>query len=173
VKVDAIVIGAGVIGAAIAFELCKRGYRTLNVDKLSAAGYGPTSNSCAIVRAHYSSREGVAMAYEGFFYWQNWERYLGVADESASAKYMQSGTILLKSRTGHHHKVLGHYRDLGVEFEEWDVAELRRRVPIVRPAASGSRGAHSDGQLPADRRASASESAWVPFWPRPCAAAAT
>ena len=127
---DAIIIGAGVIGAATAFELGKRGYRTLNLDKLPAAGYGPTSNSCAIVRAHYSSREGVAMAYEGFFYWQDWERYLGVSDEGGLARYMQSGTILLKSGTGHHEKVLTHYRDLGVEYEEWDNGELQRHIPI-------------------------------------------
>jgi len=54
-KVDAVIIGAGVIGTATAFELGKRGYKTLNIDKLPSAGYGPTSNSCAIVRAHYSS----------------------------------------------------------------------------------------------------------------------
>ena len=73
-RFDAIIIGAGVIGAATAYELCKRGYKTLNIDKLPASGYGPTSNSCAIVRAHYSSLEGVAMAYEGFAYWpsQSW-----------------------------------------------------------------------------------------------------
>ena len=53
-KADAIIIGAGVIGCNIAFELCKRGYKTINVDKLPAAGFGSTSNSCAIVRAHYS-----------------------------------------------------------------------------------------------------------------------
>ena len=75
-QVDAVIIGAGVIGTATAFELGKRGYRTLNVDKLPSAGYGPTSNSCAIVRAHYSSFDGVAMAYEGFFYWKNWAEYL-------------------------------------------------------------------------------------------------
>ncbi len=134
-EVDAVIIGAGVIGASIAFELSKRGYRTLNIDKLPASGYGPTSNSCAIVRAHYSSREGVAMAYEGFFYWQDWERYLEAPDESGAAKYMQSGTILLKSGTGHHEKVLAHYRDLGVEYEEWDNAELRRRIPIYDTSA--------------------------------------
>ena len=43
-KVDAVIIGAGVIGTATAFELCKRGYKTLNIDKLPSAGYGPTSN---------------------------------------------------------------------------------------------------------------------------------
>jgi len=134
-KADAVIIGAGVIGASIAFELAKRGYQTLNIDKLPASGYGPTSNSCAIVRAHYSSREGVAMAYEGFFYWQDWERYLESTDESGAAKYMQSGTILLKSGTGHHEKVLAHYRDLGVEYEEWDNEELTRRIPIYDTSA--------------------------------------
>ena len=37
-EVDAIIIGAGVIGASIAFELCKRGYRTLNIENLLAGG---------------------------------------------------------------------------------------------------------------------------------------
>jgi sarcosine oxidase subunit beta len=129
-QADAIIIGAGVIGAATAFELAKRGYKTLNIDKLPASGYGPTSNSCAIVRAHYSSREGVAMAYEGFFYWQDWENYLDHVDETGLSKYMQCGTVLLKSSTGHDVKVLEHYRDLGVEFEEWDTKTLKEKVPI-------------------------------------------
>src|ERR1700750_20042 len=106
---DAIIIGAGVIGASIAYELAKRGYKTLNIDKLPSAGYGPTSNSCSIVRAHYSSRDGVAMAYEGFFYWKDWENYLCTEDESGLAKYMNCGTLLLESAPGHHEKVLKHY----------------------------------------------------------------
>jgi sarcosine oxidase subunit beta len=129
-KVDAVIIGAGVIGAATAYELAKKGYRTLNIDKLPASGYGPTSASCAIVRAHYSSWDGVAMAYEGFFYWKDWEEYLGVVDDAGTAKYMNCGTILLESATGHHEKVLKHYRDIGVEFEEWDTATLKERMPI-------------------------------------------
>ena len=59
-RYDAIIIGAGVIGGATAFELAKKGWKTLNVDKLPASGYGSTSNSCAIVRAHYSTYDGVA-----------------------------------------------------------------------------------------------------------------
>ena len=63
---DAVIIGAGIIGAATAFELAKLGYRTLNVDKLPAAGYGPTSSSCAIIRVHYSTFDGIALAWEGY-----------------------------------------------------------------------------------------------------------
>ena len=127
---DAVIIGAGVIGAAIAFELCKRGYETLNIDKLPAAGYGPTSSSCSIVRAHYSSWDGVAMAHEGFSYWRDWPNYLEIdANEREIAKYMQCGTVLLKSKTGHHEKVLEHFRNLGVDHEEWDTDTLKNRIP--------------------------------------------
>ena len=35
---DAVIIGAGIIGAAIGYELSKRGRRTLNVDMLAGRG---------------------------------------------------------------------------------------------------------------------------------------
>jgi sarcosine oxidase subunit beta len=129
-RYDAVLIGTGIIGVSIAFELAKRGYATLSIDLLPAAGYGPTSNSCAIVRSHYSSREGVAMAFESYFYWNDWERHVGNADEAGLARFEASGMIVVKSATGQYKKSLRHYRDLGVAFEEWDAAELKRRCPI-------------------------------------------
>ena len=130
-QADAIIVGLGVIGSAIAFELSPRGLpHRLPVDKLPAAGYGPTSNSCSIVRAHYSTAEGVAMAWEDFAYWEDWDRYLGTVDDWAPARYMQCGTVLLEGATGHHATVRGLYRELGVAFEEWDNARLvREKVP--------------------------------------------
>ena len=44
---DAIIIGAGVIGSAIGFELSKKGYKTLNLDSNPTSGYGSTAASCA------------------------------------------------------------------------------------------------------------------------------
>ncbi len=128
---EAVIIGAGVIGAATAFELAKRGYRTLSIDKLPAAGYGPTSNSCSIVRAHYSSWDGVAMAYEGFSYWDDWPNYLEVQDDAGAAKYVKCGTLLLKSEHGHHEKVLPHYDTIGIPYEEWSREEVRERAPFL------------------------------------------
>ena len=80
-RFDAIIIGAGIIGASIGLELARKGWKTLNLDALPAAGYGSTSGSCAIIRTHYSTYDGCAMAYEGFFYWKDWERYLEAEDE--------------------------------------------------------------------------------------------
>jgi glycine/D-amino acid oxidase-like deaminating enzyme len=69
---DAIIIGAGVIGGAVAYELARRGHRTLSIDKGPGAGYGSTSASSAIIRFSYSTETGVAAAWDGMHYWKNW-----------------------------------------------------------------------------------------------------
>ncbi len=145
-RYDAIVVGAGIIGAAIAFELSKRGYRTLNVDKLPASGYGSTSNSCAIVRAHYSTYDGVAMAYEGFGYWKDWAGYLDADDERGHALYMQSGTVLFMLEGGHHEKVLPLFDQVGVPYEVWGNATMAERVPFFE------HGTHGEPTRPEDDR---------------------
>jgi sarcosine oxidase subunit beta len=130
-KYDAIIIGAGVIGAPIAFELAKIGYKTLSVDKLADAGEGSTAGSCAIVRAHYSTEDGVAMAYEGFKYWLDWENYLDhVDDEKGLAKYMNTGSILIKSQGHDWRKVQKHYDAVGVQYEEWTNEKVKEMVPV-------------------------------------------
>ena len=130
-KADAIIIGAGVIGSSVAFELAKRGYKTLNIDKLPTSGYGSTSNSCAIVRAHYSTWDGVAMAYEGFFYWDDWTNYLGVQDERGMIKYMKTGSIIFKLQgEDHSKKSLKYFEEIGVEHEIWDLDKLKERMSI-------------------------------------------
>lgn len=133
---DAIIIGSGIIGAATAFELGKLGYRTLSVDKLPAPGYGSTSNSCAIVRGSYSTWDGVAMAYEGFSYWKDWEHYIGVQDEAGLAVYVNCGTVQLKTRQGEHwRKVLRQYDAVGVRYEEWDMPTVLEQLPLLSPGS--------------------------------------
>ena len=128
---DAIIVGAGVIGSAVAFELAKRGYKTLNIDKLPTSGYGSTSNSCAIVRAHYSTWDGVAMAYEGFFYWDDWDNYIGVKDERGLIKYMKTGSIMFKLQgEDHSSKSLKFFKEIGVEHEIWDLEKMKEMIPI-------------------------------------------
>jgi sarcosine oxidase subunit beta len=88
-KSNAIIIGSGIIGCSIAFEQSKKDWKTLNVDKLTAAGLGSTSNSRTVVRVHYSTLEGTAIAYESYQYLNKWSNYLGVKDPNGLAKFIK------------------------------------------------------------------------------------
>jgi len=72
---DAVVIGAGVIGASTAFELAQTG-RVLFVDKLAGSDQGSTSASSAVVRLYYSTRDGVTTAWESKHHWTDWPGHL-------------------------------------------------------------------------------------------------
>jgi sarcosine oxidase subunit beta len=125
------IIGAGVIGCAIALQLCRRGYQTINIDKNAEVGTGSTSNSCAIVRFSYSTLEGVMLAYEGHYYWLNWPQFLGVTDERGPAKFIQCGHLVLRVKPDDRAQVLERYIQLGIPFEIWDNEMIRQRLPIL------------------------------------------
>ena len=141
-KYDALIIGAGIIGASIAFELAKKGYKTLNIDKLGVAGAGSTGNTCgvlriqtrracAIIRTHYSTLEGTAMAYESYLHWKTWPEYLGVEDERGYAVFHETGLVIL---CGRHHDMQMHidfHRELGIPIEEWDIDKLLEKFPFI------------------------------------------
>ena len=128
---DAVIIGAGVIGAACAFEMAKRGRSTLNVDRNPAAGYGSTSNSCAIIRVHYSTVDGTALAYEAYFAWKHWADYLGVEDERGLAKFLESGCLVMKTaHNGNMEKIAGNVASLDIPHEHWNEARILEALPI-------------------------------------------
>lgn len=95
-RFDAIIIGAGVIGNAIAFELAKQGWRTLSVDKGPDAGSGSTSASSAIIRTYYSVEASCALAYEGWHYWRNWADHVGLPEETPLIRYNETGCLVVK-----------------------------------------------------------------------------
>lgn len=125
-----VIIGAGIMGCALAFELGKAGYSVQVVDKAPNVAFGSTSSSSAIIRAHYTNRQSVMMAYEGFAYWENWSDYLGVEDELGHARFIQSGTILFRTEAYKFDRILELYRELGIPHEEWDVATLQAKMPF-------------------------------------------
>ncbi len=128
---DSVIIGAGVIGTATAFELAKRGLKTVSVDRNGGAGLGSTSGSCAIIRVHYSTLEGTAFAYEGYFYWRDWADYLEVEDPDGLADFRQTGCLVMKTeQNGHLEKHMRYCRELGCPYEEWDTARITDSLPV-------------------------------------------
>jgi len=129
---DAIIVGAGIIGCSVAFELAKKGKKTLNIDKLGSSGHGSTSNSCAIIRLHYSTPDGVAMAREGYYYWLEWPQYLGVEDPAGMARYVNTGCLVIKTALNKNLKnVMASLDDMGVEYEELDLEGIKQKLPLL------------------------------------------
>ena len=130
-KYDAIVIGTGIIGTCTGYELAKRGYKVLNVDKNPAAGFGSTSGSCAIIRLHYSTPDGVAMAREGYYYWLDWSKYLKTVDETGLVKYINTGCLVVKTEKNHYLKnVMASLDELCVQYEELSADEIKEVMPL-------------------------------------------
>jgi sarcosine oxidase subunit beta len=144
-RYDAIIIGAGIIGGCTALELAKRGWRTLNLDKLPAAGYGSTGASCAIIRTHYSTLDGAALAYEGYFYWKDWPGYIGVEDESGLAAFYDTGALVMKTEANNQLRTICANMDsLGIPYEHWDKARIQARLPYMDLGRFGPAKARED-----------------------------
>ena len=127
---DAIIIGTGVIGTAVAYELSKLGWKTLSLDRLSQIGQGSTAGSCAIIRMHYSTLDGTAMAWEGYHDWAEWQDYLGATHEEL-ARFVECGCLVMQTEAnGYLEKHMRFSRALGCPIEEWDADEVQRHLPI-------------------------------------------
>ena len=128
---DAVIIGAGVIGAATALELSRNGYKTLSIDKNPEAGYGSTSNSCAIIRVHYSTEHDTAFAYEGYHYWKNWQEYLGNKKSAGLSEFRKTGCLIMKTEgNGNLEKVIANAESLSIPHEHWNPKKIKSRLSI-------------------------------------------
>ena len=132
-----VVIGAGVCGASTALELARAGRRVLVVDRAAGPGLGSTSASSAIVRYSYSTEAGVALAWESRFRWESWAEHLGYDDPQGMAHLVRCGMAFLDSDQFPRARMVPLLRSAGVPVEEWDAAELVRRVPGIDPGRYG------------------------------------
>ncbi len=73
---DALIIGGGIMGCATAYELAQRGLRIALLEKKSI-GAGPSGQSSAIVRQHYSNELTARMAKYSLGIFQNFDQTIG------------------------------------------------------------------------------------------------
>ncbi|GAA1713114.1 FAD-binding oxidoreductase [Kribbella yunnanensis] len=130
-KADVIVVGAGVIGSAVAYELARRELDVVVVDKATGVGHGSTGASSAVVRFNYSTFDGVALAWESFHCWTKWAEHLGTPEGPGLASISTVGCLMLDvppMRLERTHALLN---SAGVRAEVWAPAVLRERVPGI------------------------------------------
>jgi glycine/D-amino acid oxidase-like deaminating enzyme len=126
---DAVVIGAGVIGSAVAFELGRSGRSVICVDKGPAPGAGSTSASSSIIRFSYSTLDSVVTAWEAAAMWKDWSTHLGIVDPAGMAQFISSGNLVLCTTGFDGRQVMALWDEVGIPYEYFDAAGLRARFP--------------------------------------------
>lgn len=130
---DVVVVGAGVIGAAVALELARTGRQVAVVDKAGAVGHGSTSASSAIIRFNYSTFAGVATAWEAQHLWTSWPDHLRLTGHRPFAAFHRTGAVLLDSPAVAPSEAAALFDRAGVRYERWDAPTLRARLPGIDP----------------------------------------
>jgi sarcosine oxidase subunit beta len=74
---DVVIIGAGVMGASIAYHLAARRAGRIVVLEKSGVAAGASGVSSGLVRMHYAFPPEVRLAVKSFEYFQNWSELLG------------------------------------------------------------------------------------------------
>ncbi|MCH7795228.1 MAG: FAD-binding oxidoreductase [Proteobacteria bacterium] len=129
---DAIVIGAGVVGASTAFHLAKLGgLKVCVVDRGPVCG-GGTAKSCAIVRSHYSVPSNTALtlrSLEMFGAFADW-----LEDPEADAGFVNSGYIIIAPEGDFAEKLRGNLAmqsDVGAETFVVSKEEALEHHPLL------------------------------------------
>jgi glycine/D-amino acid oxidase-like deaminating enzyme len=130
---DAIVIGAGVIGSAVAFELARAGRSVIVVDRLPGAGAGSTSASSSIIRYSYTTRDPILTSWEAAQMWFDWEGHLGCVDPDGMARFIECANLIFQTTGYDGTPILPWWDEFGIEYELLGPDELRRRFPLLDP----------------------------------------
>ena len=130
---DVIVIGAGVIGASVAFHLAALGAKSVLVLDRTQVGAGTTAQSSGILRTHYSVPENVELARRS---WQVFDRFAQVLDDDeASAGLVQCGYLIAApegDKLAPLRTSLAAQQAMGIPLQLLSADEATQRLPICR-----------------------------------------
>ncbi|QGZ66721.1 NAD(P)/FAD-dependent oxidoreductase [Paraburkholderia acidisoli] len=132
-KYDVVVIGAGVIGSSVAFQLAKLGAKNVLVLDRGTIGAGTTSQSSGILRTHYSVKENVELALKSWDVFNDFPAYLG--DEEASCGLVKCGYMIVASEGDKLEPLrasLEQQKAQGVPLELLDAKAAHELLPIAR-----------------------------------------
>ena len=88
---DSVVIGGGVMGCSIAYQLAKRGFGKIILCERDGIASGSTGGSSALIRMHYSNKSTIQMAWRSLLAFEEFEEY----SEGGQAGFMQTGYLVL------------------------------------------------------------------------------
>jgi sarcosine oxidase, subunit beta len=125
---DAIVIGAGVMGASIAFHLAERGLKTAILERKVTAS-GATGHSSGLIRMHYDLAAESELTFKSYeLYFSNWKERVG-----GECGFQQTGFLQI-ARREHEDKLRGNVANqqrIGINTSVITVEEVRKLFPAL------------------------------------------
>jgi sarcosine oxidase subunit beta len=124
-RYDVVIVGAGIMGCSTAYQLAQRGLKVALLDKKSI-GEGPTGESSAIIRQHYSNELTARMALHSLGVFQDFEEQVG-----EPCGFHRTGFVVLveaKDRAGLEANV-ALQRGVGIRTELLSPEALREALP--------------------------------------------
>lgn len=123
---DAIVIGAGVMGASIAFHLAERGLKTAILERKVSAS-GATGHSSGLVRMHYDLAAESELTFKSYqLYFSNWKERVG-----GECGFQQTGFLQIAKRE-HEDKLRGNVANqqkIGINTSVISADEVKKLFP--------------------------------------------
>ncbi len=129
-QASVIVVGAGVIGCSVAFQLARMGQRNVVVlEREPLPGAGSTSRANGGIRAQFTTEANVRMSLLSMEILDALEEEIG-----QPPAYRKAGYLFLTdspAKLAAMERAAEFQRGFGVDVEVLDAAEVRRRVPWV------------------------------------------
>jgi len=130
---EVVIVGAGIVGLSIAWQLHRRGQRGIVVLEQGAGiGEGSTGASSAVCRYRYSLEEMIRLAKAGIEEYQRWPSFTGLS--SPRARFHNDGVLWLTGDDPHwadreHARMTA----LGVRTSVLDNDALTEAYPAINP----------------------------------------
>ena len=127
---EVVVVGGGIIGSSIAYQLARRGVSVAVLDKGVGPAEGSTGASSSICRCRYTHPEVVRLAFHGREAYGNWADYTGL--EGTRSGLERTGVLWIMGETkGKVSADVAKLRGQGVEAEMLTADGLTEMFPSV------------------------------------------
>ena len=123
---DFVILGAGVMGASIAFHLAKQKAGKIVVIDKGHVGQGGSGRSSALIRMHYSYPPEVQLALVSLYMFENWRDIVGKEGDFRKTGFVR---IVHPGETERLKQNVEMQRKLGVNVKLMDRVELRELEP--------------------------------------------
>ena len=125
---DAVIVGGGVMGCSILYNLAVQGMTDTVLLEKNVLAAGSTGRSQAILRMHYSNEVTARMAWESLKLFKDFEEIIG-----SPSGYVRTGWFLI---VGHEHRSaleanVAMQRGLGINTEVASVEDVRDIAPVL------------------------------------------